>query len=79
VPFAYFVYAVLLLAMATSSPVPHEPLPSISRYILVIFPVFVGWARLLGRRRRLTRFVLPASAILLAVFSGLWAMWAWVA
>jgi mannosyltransferase PIG-V len=79
VPFAYFVYAVLLLVMATSSPVPHEPLPSISRYILVIFPVFLGWALLLGRRPRLTRFVLPACAILLAVFSGLWATWAWVA
>jgi Mannosyltransferase (PIG-V) len=79
VPFAYLVYAVLLLAMATSFPIPKEPLASVSRYILVTFPVFIGWARLLGGRPRLTLAVLATSAALLAVLSGLWATWAWIA
>lgn len=79
VPFAYFAYAAVLLAQAMSYPVSHEPLGSISRYVMVIFPVFIGWALLLRRRPRVRVAVLGTSVLLLAVFSGLWAMWAWIA
>jgi hypothetical protein len=79
VPFAYLIYAVLLLVQALSYPVSYEPLASISRYILVIFPVFIGWALLLERRPRLRLTFLGTSAVLLALFSGLWATWAWIA
>ena len=79
VPFAYFAYAAALLAQAMSYPVSHEPLGSISRYVMVIFPLFIGWALLLRSRPRLRIAVLGISAVLLAVFSGLWAMWAWIA
>jgi hypothetical protein len=79
VPFAYFAYAAALLAQAMSYLVSHEPLGSISRYVLVIFPVFIGWALLLRGRLRARAATLASSAVLLAVFSGLWATWAWIA
>lgn len=79
VPVAYLIYTVLLLAIATSFPTPREPLQSISRYMMVMFPLFIGWALLLRRRPWLTPAILGISATLLAVFSALWATWGWVA
>ncbi|HWF71849.1 MAG TPA: mannosyltransferase family protein [Solirubrobacteraceae bacterium] len=79
VPFAYFGYAVAMLAYALSFPAALEPLQSISRYELVIFPLFMGVAAWLGERRKLTFGVVGASSLVLAVFSGLWAYWAWLA
>jgi hypothetical protein len=79
VPFAYFAYTVVLLAFDLSFPAKQEPMQSISRYTLAIFPVFIGWALLLKRRPRMTLAVLGTSAGLLAVFSALWAMWLWIA
>jgi hypothetical protein len=79
VPFAYFAYAIAMLLYATSFPVPLEPLQSIARYELVIFPLFMGVAARLAGRRNLTFGVLAVSSVLLAVFSGLWAYWAWFA
>ncbi|HUA44813.1 MAG TPA: mannosyltransferase family protein [Solirubrobacteraceae bacterium] len=79
-PLAYFAYGVVSLAEAVSYPSGGgEPLLSLSRFVLVIFPVFMGWGARLGDRRRLSWAVLGLSAGLLAVFSGLWATWAWVA
>ena len=77
-PVAYLVYAVLLLAMASSFPVSYEPLQSIARYTIVIFPVSIGWALLLRGRPRLVRATLLSSGALLAVYSGLWVFWAWI-
>jgi hypothetical protein len=79
VPFAYLAYTILLLALATSFPNGLEPLQSISRYTMVAFPLFIGWALLLKRLPRATPAMLAISTGLLAVFSGLWAMWTWVA
>jgi hypothetical protein len=79
-PFAYFAYGVVALVQAVSYPqIGSEPLLSLPRFVLVIFPVFMGWGARLGDRRRLSWAVLGVSAALLAVFSGLWATWAWVA
>jgi hypothetical protein len=79
VPAAYFAYGLALLAQATSYPTPSEPLTSLPRYIAVIFPIFIGWALLLGRRPRLAKVAIGGSTLLLALFSGLWATWAWIA
>jgi hypothetical protein len=78
-PFAYVVYAVLMLAHASSFPTRAEPLASLSRYELVIFPLFMGLGAWLAERRRLPRIAVGLSAALLAGFSGLWATWAWIA
>ena len=56
----------------------REPLSGLSRYELVIFPLFMGVAARLSGRRKLTLAVLGASGVLLAGFSGLWAYWGWV-
>jgi hypothetical protein len=79
VPFAYFAYAIAMLVYATSFPVHVEPLQSISRYELVIFPLFMGVAAWLTQRRNLTFGVLAVSGAALGAFSGLWAYWAWLA
>jgi Mannosyltransferase (PIG-V) len=79
VPFAYLVYAAALLAEALSYPTMNEPLESFSRYVIPIFPVFMGWGAWLGERPRARRDVLAISATLLVMFSGLWGLWAWIA
>jgi len=79
VPSAYLVYALALLVQALSYPTAREPLVSFPRYVLAMFPLFMGWGAWLGERPRLSRRVISGSALLLAAFSGLWAMWAWVA
>jgi hypothetical protein len=78
-PFAYLAYTLALLAEALSYPTQGEPLASFPRYVLVMFPIFIGWSTLLAPRRRLTAGVIGVSALLLAAGSGLWAMWAWLA
>lgn len=78
-PAAYLLYALALLAQALSYPTIAEPLQSFPRYVLVIFPVFMGWGAWLGERPRAYRRALIASALLLAGFSALWATWAWIA
>lgn len=78
-PVAYHAYALVLLAAATSYPHFEEPLASLSRYLLAVFPAFIGWAILLADRRVLTRIALGLSAVFLAGFSALWAIWGWIA
>jgi hypothetical protein len=78
VPLAYIAYALVALAEASSFPAPHEPMAGLSRYMLPIFPLFMGAAARLSGHRALRLGVLGASAILLAVFGGLWAFWALV-
>lgn len=79
VPSAYLAYGLALLAQALSYPTLAEPLQSLPRYVLVIFPVFLGWGAWLGERPRAYRGAIAASALLLAGFSAMWATWAWVA
>jgi hypothetical protein len=74
-PFPYLVYAAILLAYASSFPAPHTPLEGLPRYMLPVFPLFMGVASRLAGRRWLTRGVLTGSVTLLCVFSGLWAIW----
>lgn len=79
IPISYSVYGLALLAQPLSVPTTLEPLQSIPRYVMVIFPLYIGWAILIDRHRLTRASVLGMSTALLAVFSGLWAMWAWVA
>jgi hypothetical protein len=78
-PVAYFLYALVMLAQALSYPTPTEPLESFPRYMLVIFPLFMGWGAKLADRPTARRATLLVSAGLLAAFSGLWGYWAWIA
>ncbi len=78
-PIAYTVYAVALLAAATSYPHTGEPLEAVPRYMLVVFPAFMGWGSVLAERRGAGRVALLASGVLLTAFSALWGVWAWIA
>jgi 4-amino-4-deoxy-L-arabinose transferase-like glycosyltransferase len=78
VPLAYYAYAVGMLAHALSFPSQNEAMLGLSRYMLPVFPLFMGVATRLRTRQKLTLGFLGVSAVLLAVFSGLWAYWALV-
>jgi hypothetical protein len=76
VPMPYFAYALTVLLYSSSFPYPHAPLQALPRYLLPIFPLFMGVASRLVERPRLRIGVIACSSALLAVFSGLWAIWA---
>ncbi|MDE3129921.1 MAG: hypothetical protein KGL16_02110, partial [Acidobacteriota bacterium] len=75
---AYGLYTLALLALALADPVSLQPLASLPRYELVIFPLFIWGARLLTRWR-LSSYAVPALAVLLGLFTLEFATWRWVA
>lgn len=77
-PVPYGAYALAALALPLSYPVSPQPLQSISRYALVVFPLFM-WAGWWVSRRRLTTPVVAALAVLLGLFTAEFATWRFVA
>lgn len=75
---AYTLYTLVALIPALSAPVSLQPLASLPRYELVIFPMFI-WAAELLTRRRLLLPALALSAVLLGLFTVEFATWRWVA
>jgi hypothetical protein len=78
-PRAYWIYAFVSLAFLLSVPGRLEPLESFSRYMLPVFPLFMGAAAWMTGHRRFTVGWLGVSCALLVAFSGLWGVWDWVA
>jgi hypothetical protein len=78
IPRAYFAYALVSLAFLLSVPGKLEPLESFSRYMLPLFPLFMGAAAAMARHRRFTVTWLALSCGALTLFSGLWGLWDWV-
>ena len=79
-PLAYGAYVVCALALPLSTPVGPQPLMSLPRFELVLFPLFMwlgAWAYEGGPWRE--RAVLGVSAAGLVVFTALFATWHWVA
>jgi hypothetical protein len=77
-PLAYGAYVVAALALPLSFPVGPQPLMSLPRFLGVLFPLFIWLALACGEPRR-RRLVLAALALGLAVFTGRYATWHWVA
>jgi len=77
-PVAYGAYSLAVLVVCVWNPVPDQPLKSVDRYILTIFPLWMAAGAWISERR-LTRAVLLVSAALLAFWSYEFATWAWVA
>jgi hypothetical protein len=81
-PLAYGAYVLAALALPLSYPVGPQPLMSLPRFELVLFPLFMwaGWAvsrpRFAGRAQLLGYAL---SAVALAVFAAQFATWHWVA
>ena len=79
-PFAYGAYVLGALALPLSYPVASQPLMSLPRFLLVLFPLNMWLAvRLAERPQALTRVVLIGSALAMVFFAGEFSTWHWVA
>jgi Mannosyltransferase (PIG-V) len=77
-PFAYGAYAGVALAMTLSYPLDAQPLMSLPRYLVVLFPLQMWLARWAGERGGVERAV-GVSAVLLGLFAAHFAHWGFVA
>jgi len=78
-PLAYGAYVVVALALPLSYPVTTQPLLSLPRFELVLFPLAMWTAAKLAPRPRLRGPALAGMAVLMAVFVAQFATWHWVA
>jgi Mannosyltransferase (PIG-V) len=79
-PCAYGAYALAAVALPLSYPVAPQPLMSLPRFLLVLFPLNMWLAvRLAQRPRALARAVLVGSGLAMACFATAFATWHWVA
>jgi hypothetical protein len=78
-PLAYGAYVLAALALPLSYPVSAQPLMSLPRFLLVLFPLNIWLAGWLARRPRARTLTLAVSALLMAFFVAQFATWHWVA
>jgi hypothetical protein len=78
-PLAYGAYVLAALALPLSYPVTAQPLMSLPRFLLVLFPLGIWLAAWLVERPRLQRPAVVLSAALMVGFLAQFATWHWVA
>jgi hypothetical protein len=78
-PAAYGAYVVAALALPLSYPVDPQPLMSLPRFVAVLFPLAIWLAVWMTGRAARERVVLAAFAVGLAIYTGIFATWHWVA
>lgn len=78
-PLAYGLYTIAALALPLSYPVSTQPLMSIPRFILVLFPLNMWLGGYMATRRRTTIAVLAISVLALVFFTAQFSTWHWVA
>jgi hypothetical protein len=78
-PLAYGAYVLAALALPLSYPVASQPLMSLPRFLVVLFPLSMWLGGYLEARPRVRLPLLLCSALLLAFFAGQFATWHWVA
>ena len=78
-PAAYGAYVVAALALPLSYPVGPQPLMSLPRFVAVLFPLAIWLALWMTGRAMRERLVIGAFAVALAVYTGIFATWHWVA
>jgi hypothetical protein len=79
-PVAYGLYVLAALALPLSYPVTSQPLMSLPRFLLVLFPLFIWLGQWLSSRGRYMRWVvLSLSAAMMIFYAGEFATWHWVA
>ncbi len=78
-PLAYGAYALAAIVLAVSYPAGPEPLMSLPRFLVVLFPLQMAIGLWLAGHERVRRPALGASAAMLASFAGLFATWHWIA
>ncbi len=78
-PAAYGAYVVAALALPLSYPVAPQPLMSLPRFVAVLFPLAIWLALWMTGRAVRERVVVAVFAAGLAIYSGIFATWHWVA
>jgi len=78
-PLAYGVYVVVALALPLSYPVTGQPLMSLPRFLVVLFPLSIWLASWLAAHPRARWPVLATSLVLQGFFVAQFATWHWVA
>jgi hypothetical protein len=78
-PAAYGAYVITALVLALSYPVSSQPLMSLPRFLVVLFPLGIWLAAWLAAHPRAQRPALVASGLLMAFFATQFATWHWVA
>ncbi len=78
-PLAYGAYVIAALALPLSYPVAPQPLMSLSRFLVVLFPLGMWLAAWLAARPRMQKPALVVSALLMAFFAAQFSTWHWVA
>ncbi len=78
-PLAYGAYVIAALALPLSDPASSQPLMSLPRFLVVLFPLFIWLAAWLAERPRAQRPALVLSGVLMAFFLAQFATWHWVA
>jgi hypothetical protein len=78
-PLAYGAYVLAALALPLSYPVSSQPLMSLPRFLLVLFPLTIWLAAWLAARPRIQLPALAASALMMAFFAADFATWHWIA
>jgi hypothetical protein len=77
-PAAYGVYVILALGLALSYPVASEPLMSLPRFLLVLFPLAMWMASWFHAHPRARTPALALSTVSLVLLTGAFATWHWV-
>jgi hypothetical protein len=78
-PLAYGAYVIAALALPLSYPVTSQPLMSLPRFLVVLFPLSMWFAAWLAGHPRAQRPALICSGLLMAFFVAQFATWHWVA
>lgn len=77
-PLEYAIFPLMLYALPLFSPSTIHPLMSMSRFVIVMFPLFIGLALLTRRQIAFTLAIVP-SIVLLALLTIQFSTWYWVA
>jgi hypothetical protein len=78
-PLAYGAYVIAALALPLSYPPPAQPLMSLPRFLVALFPLNIWFASWLVAHPRARRPALALSGLLMACFVAQFATWHWVA
>ena len=78
-PLAYGAYVIAALALPLSYPVASQPLMSLPRFLVVLFPLGIWLGAWLAAHPRTRMPTLVFSAALMAAFAAQFATWHWVA
>jgi hypothetical protein len=76
-PKAYGVWVAASLVLPLTFPVKPQPLMSLPRFLVVLFPIFM-WLALWSEERRATARVAAVSALGLGLFTAQFASWHWI-